>query len=115
MPGLGGAVRPRAAEIIARQHDPTIIACAQLGSGLRVWDVREPKHPKEIAYCNTGTVGRGLVWKRAVTEASRDAFTIVCLSPLQPSLQPSPCQCNRGMACAASHTYPLPPASIAAN
>jgi hypothetical protein len=39
-----------------RLHDPTIVACAQLGSGLRVYDIRDPGKPKEIAYYNTGTV-----------------------------------------------------------
>jgi hypothetical protein len=38
-----------------RLHDPTILACAQLGSGLRVYDIRNPQHPTEIAYYNTGT------------------------------------------------------------
>lgn len=39
-----------------RLKDPTILACAQLGSGLRIWDIRDPRAPKEIAYYNTGTV-----------------------------------------------------------
>jgi hypothetical protein len=39
-----------------RLHDPTILACAQIMSGLRVYDIRDPLHPKEIAYYNPGTV-----------------------------------------------------------
>jgi hypothetical protein len=39
-----------------RLHNPTMIACAQLASGLRLYDVRDPLHPHEIAYYNTGTV-----------------------------------------------------------
>jgi hypothetical protein len=39
-----------------RLHDPTIAACAQLGSGLRVYDIRDPHAPSEIAYFHTGTV-----------------------------------------------------------
>jgi hypothetical protein len=40
-----------------RLHDPTILACAQIMSGLRVYDIRDPFHPKEIAYYNPGTLG----------------------------------------------------------
>lgn len=39
-----------------RLHDPTILACAQIMSGLRVYDIRDPEHPKEIAYYNPGTL-----------------------------------------------------------
>jgi len=39
-----------------RLHDPTILACAQIMSGLRVYDIRDPLHPKEIAYYNPGTL-----------------------------------------------------------
>ena len=38
-----------------RLHDPTILACATMLSGLRVYDIRDPLRPKEIAYYNTGT------------------------------------------------------------
>ena len=32
--------------------DPTIVACSMIISGLRVFDIRDPYHPKEIAYFN---------------------------------------------------------------
>ncbi|TXH02643.1 MAG: hypothetical protein E6R07_14735 [Nevskiaceae bacterium] len=32
--------------------DPTIAACSMILSGLRVFDIRDPAHPKEIAYYN---------------------------------------------------------------
>ena len=41
-----------------RLHDPTILACATELSGLRVYDIRDPLRPREIAYDNTGTRGR---------------------------------------------------------
>jgi len=40
-----------------RLHDPTILACAQFMSGLEVYDIRDPYHPKELAYYRMGTVG----------------------------------------------------------
>lgn len=39
-----------------RLHDPTILACGQIMSGLRVYDIRDPEHSKEIAYYNPGTL-----------------------------------------------------------
>lgn len=38
-----------------RLRAPTLLACGQTGSGLRVWDIRDPGTPVEIAYYNTGT------------------------------------------------------------
>jgi hypothetical protein len=37
-----------------RLHDPTILACTQFLSGLRVYDIRDPLRPREIAYYNMG-------------------------------------------------------------
>jgi hypothetical protein len=37
-----------------RTHDPTIAACASFGSGIRVYDIRNPYSAKEIAYFNPG-------------------------------------------------------------
>lgn len=39
-----------------RLHDPTIVACSSFGSGVRVYDIRDPRTPHEIAYYNPGTV-----------------------------------------------------------
>ena len=40
-----------------RLHDPTILACGQFYSGLEVYDIRDPRHPKELAYYRPGTLG----------------------------------------------------------
>src|SRR4051812_14659853 len=40
---------------VDRTHDPTIAACASFGSGIRVYDIRNPAAPKEMAYFNPGT------------------------------------------------------------
>jgi hypothetical protein len=32
--------------------DPTIVACSMIISGLRVFDIRDPHHPREVAYFN---------------------------------------------------------------
>ena len=32
--------------------DPGIVACGFLSSGMRVFDIRDPVHPKELAYAN---------------------------------------------------------------
>jgi hypothetical protein len=41
---------------VDRAIDPTITACSSFGSGVRVYDIRDPAKPKEIAYYNAGTV-----------------------------------------------------------
>lgn len=35
---------------IPSRRDPGIVACSMIASGLRVFDIRDPKRPKEIAY-----------------------------------------------------------------
>lgn len=37
---------------VPRYADPGIMACSMLSSGLRVFDIRDPLHPREIAYFN---------------------------------------------------------------
>jgi hypothetical protein len=37
---------------VPRRVNPQIVACSMILSGLRVFDIRDPKHPKEIAYFN---------------------------------------------------------------
>ncbi|MFP5304338.1 MAG: hypothetical protein ACLGI7_00760, partial [Gammaproteobacteria bacterium] len=35
--------------------DPPIVACSMIVSGLRVFDIRDPQHPREVAYLNPPT------------------------------------------------------------
>lgn len=35
--------------------DPTIVACSMILSGLRIFDIRDPFHPREVAYFNAPT------------------------------------------------------------
>jgi hypothetical protein len=37
---------------VPRYADPGILACSMLSSGLRIFDIRDPYHPREIAYFN---------------------------------------------------------------
>jgi hypothetical protein len=40
--------------------DPNIVACSFIMSGLRVFDIRDPEHPREIAYFNQPTISGDL-------------------------------------------------------
>ena len=42
---------------VPRRDDPGIVACSLILSGLRVFDIRDPLRPKEIAYFNPPTNG----------------------------------------------------------
>jgi hypothetical protein len=53
-PGATSGVQGYAAHYCAvpRQADPGILACSMILSGLRVFDIRDPYHPREVAYFN---------------------------------------------------------------
>ena len=53
--------------------DPGIVACGFLSSGLRVFDIRDPYHPKELAYANFPVVSHGSI-EPASWDASAPAF-----------------------------------------
>jgi hypothetical protein len=35
---------------VPREVDPQIVACSMIASGLRIFDIRDPLHPREVAY-----------------------------------------------------------------
>ncbi len=51
-PGVGSPVQGYAGHYcsVPRRVDPGIVACSFIASGLRVFDIRDPKAPKELAY-----------------------------------------------------------------
>ncbi|HEX8206236.1 MAG TPA: hypothetical protein VF587_09280 [Solirubrobacteraceae bacterium] len=51
-PGAQSPVQGYAAHYcnVPQRHEPGIMACSMILSGLRVFDIRDPQHPKEIAY-----------------------------------------------------------------
>lgn len=46
---------------VPQREDPGIVACSMILSGLRVFDIRDPLHPKEIAYFNAPIPDRLLI------------------------------------------------------
>jgi hypothetical protein len=42
---------------VPRPVEPGILACSMIASGLRVFDIRDPLHPREVAYANQPVVG----------------------------------------------------------
>jgi hypothetical protein len=53
-PGATSGTQGYAAHYCAvpRQNNPGIVACSMILSGLRIFDIRDPLHPREVAYFN---------------------------------------------------------------
>jgi hypothetical protein len=53
-PGANNSLQGYAAHYcnVPQRADPGIVACSMILSGLRVFDIRDPYHPREIAYYN---------------------------------------------------------------
>ena len=58
-PGAGTGVSGYSSHYCAvpRLADPGILACSMILSGLRVFDIRDPFHPREVAYFNRPPAG----------------------------------------------------------
>ena len=64
---------------VPRTKDPGIVACSMILSGLRVFDIRDPKNPREIAYhvappSNVSETGSPVIDERANWAMSQPAF-----------------------------------------
>jgi hypothetical protein len=43
---------------VPQRTDPEVVGCSNFESGMRVFDIRDPYHPREIAYFNPGGTGQ---------------------------------------------------------
>jgi hypothetical protein len=80
-PGAQSPVQGYAAHYcnVPQRHEPGIVACSMILSGLRVFDIRDPEHPKEIAYyvappSNVSSSGSPVIDERANFAMSEPAF-----------------------------------------
>ena len=79
--GAGSPVQGYAAHYcnVPQAKDPGIVACSMILSGLRVFDIRDPKNPREIAYhvappSNVSEAGGPVIDERANWAMSQPAF-----------------------------------------
>ncbi|HEX6945353.1 MAG TPA: hypothetical protein VF196_04105, partial [Casimicrobiaceae bacterium] len=80
-PGAQSPVQGYAAHYcnVPQRHEPGIMACSMILSGLRVFDIRDPEHPKEIAYhvappSTISATGSPLIDEKANWAMSEPAF-----------------------------------------
>ena len=75
-PGAASPVQGYAGHYCAvpKETDPTIVACSYIVSGLRVFDIRNPLAPKEIAYFNGPVVPGTPMVKDGAFAMSAPAF-----------------------------------------
>jgi len=72
-PGATSGTQGYAAHYCAvpRQNDPGIVACSMILSGLRVFDIRDPYHPREAAYFNMPPSGGAHAMSAAAFDPAR--------------------------------------------
>jgi hypothetical protein len=66
---------------VPRRAEPGILACSMILSGLRVFDIRDPENPREIAYfvappSNVSAAGGPIIDERANWAMSQPAFAL---------------------------------------
>jgi hypothetical protein len=61
---------------VPRRDEPGIVACSYTTSGLRVFDIRDPYRPKEIAYINPPGAGNASARPAFVPERGEIWFTV---------------------------------------
>ena len=59
---------------VPREVEPGILACSMILSGLRVFDVRDPKEPREVAYFNKPDTDNEVPLERGAHAMSAPAF-----------------------------------------
>jgi hypothetical protein len=72
-PGANSGTQGYAAHYCAvpRQNNPGIVACSMILSGLRVFDIRDPYHPREVAYFNMPPSGGSHAMSAAAFDPAR--------------------------------------------
>jgi hypothetical protein len=59
---------------VPRRQEPGIIACSMIASGLRVFDIRDPLHPREVAYANQPVINARNPHRQGAYAMSAPAF-----------------------------------------
>ena len=77
-PGASSPVQGYAAHYcgVPRQDDPGIVACSFIASGLRVFDIRDPYNPREVAYFVAPPAPSPVVDERSNFAMSKPAFDV---------------------------------------
>jgi hypothetical protein len=59
---------------VPKEVDPGLLACSMIASGLRMFDIRDPEHPREVAYFNQPLVSGVDPTERAAYAMSAPAY-----------------------------------------
>ncbi|MFL6062827.1 MAG: LVIVD repeat-containing protein [Marmoricola sp.] len=59
---------------VPTREDPRIAACSMIGSGLRVFDISDVRHPKEVAYFNKPAKTGGAAFSQPAWDVANDSI-----------------------------------------